>query len=239
MILKCASAARVACVFMTDGGTSHKDLIDQDELRRLRKAEALEATAILGVAHGDVHFLDFPDGRLAACHAAAVEQVAGLLRRHKPEEVYVPYRRDGTPDHEATFRIVVDALSMLGRTTRILEYPVWFWNRWPWVPFRLVASREALSAFLGSVKAGFGLQLLREFRDGVFVGTVLERKRAALSQHRSQMTPLRPGTPWPTLPGISEGKFLECFFQEFEVFRSSSVSGTESLSRTQARTSAR
>jgi hypothetical protein len=64
-----------------------------------------------------------------------------------------------------------------------------------------------------------GLRRFGEFRTGVFVGDVLDRKMQALAQHRSQMTVLVPGTDWPTLADISAGEFLRCFFQDYEVFR--------------------
>jgi LmbE family N-acetylglucosaminyl deacetylase len=226
IILKRERATSVACVFMTDGTTSHQNLIDKKELGRIRKAEAEAAATILGLARHDVHFLDFPDSRLGSCHSTAMDRVTDLLRRYKPDEVYVPYRRDGTADHEATYTIVLDALHRIGRRTRVLEYPIWFWNRWPWVPLKLHASRDTLAALGGIVDARFGLELFREFRSGVFVGKVMERKRSALAQHRSQMTALLPETSWPTLGGVSDGRFLECLLQEFEVFRSSDFPGT-------------
>jgi LmbE family N-acetylglucosaminyl deacetylase len=158
----------------------------------------------------------------------AVEEV---LRSRQPDEVYVPYARDGTPDHEATYRIVVDALERVGRPARLLEYPVWFWNRWPWVPFQLRASRDTLRALRRVSEARFGLDVLLEFKSGVFVEPLLERKRLALARHRSQTTVLRPGTAWPTLASVSEGEFLECLFQQFEVFRSSECPAARAAGR--------
>jgi LmbE family N-acetylglucosaminyl deacetylase len=225
MILKRDAGTFVGCVFMTDGATSHQAFMDGAELCRLRKAEAVQATGTLGLDLGSVSFLDFPDGRLARCHADAVERVTSLLKQHAPEEVYVPYRRDGTSDHEATYRIVVEALRRTGHRTRLLEYPVWFWNRWPWVSLRLRASRTTLTEARVAAAAGFGVEMCGRFDTGVFVGPVLERKRAALEHHRSQMTVLVPGTLWPTLDGVSDGEFLACFFQPFEVFHVSEFSG--------------
>ena len=225
MILKCKAGAPLACVFMTDGATSHQAFIDAEELRRLRRAEALQATAVLGLPADRVEFLGFPDGRLSGVHEAAVEHVAAIVDRCAPEEVYVPYSRDGTADHEATYRIVIDALRSVGRQTRVLEYPIWFWNRWPWVSFKLEAKRSLLGVLSQVMDARFGLEVLREFRTGVLVAPVIETKRKALTRHRSQMTALLPETGWPTLPGVSNGELLDCLFQDFEVFRSSHVAG--------------
>ena len=226
MILKCRSGTPLSCVFMTDGATSHQAFIDPVELRRLRKKEALDATALIGMSSKDVHFWDFPDGRLESSHDEAVKRVIALLDVVRPAEVYVPYRRDGTPDHEATYRIAVEAISRTGRRTELLEYLVWFWNRWPWVSFRLEARRRTLRTVREALDAGLGLEVARKFRTGVFVAPLLEQKRQALSQHRSQMTSLQPGSAWPTLADVSNGEFLDCFFQEFEIFRSSEIGGT-------------
>lgn len=222
MILKREIGTPVACVFMTDGATSHQGLIDVDELRHMRKREAQDATAILGLRPDDVHFLNFPDSQLARVRDQAITQVSGLLARYQPEEVYVPYRRDGTPDHEATFEIVSDSLRALGMRTTLLEYPVWFWNRWPWVPLGLGMSRATLTDLGAAVSSHCGLELIREFRSGMLVERVLEQKRAALDKHRSQMSSLRSDRMWPTLGHVSDGVFLECFFQPFEMFRASS-----------------
>jgi LmbE family N-acetylglucosaminyl deacetylase len=166
-----------------------------------------------------VNFLGFPDGKLGSCHAAAVGSVLAILRRHRPSEVFVPYEVDGTPDHEATYQIVVEAVRQAGVALRLFEYPVWFWNQWPWVPFNFACNRETLHTIWRMLRAGFGLGFFKEFRAGVFVGGVLQKKREALAQHRSQMTILKPGVAWPTLADVSGGEFLNCFFQEFELFR--------------------
>lgn len=218
IILKRQAGTPVTVVFMTDGSTSHKRFMDEGELRRLRKAEALEAAEVLGVPSRDVHFLDFPDGRLDRYHEPATSQVLALLNQHQPDEVFVPYHRDGTPDHEATYKIVEEAVQMSALTLRVHEYPVWLWNQWPWVPLNLACSREAGKAVWRAVRSGFGLTLFREFKSGVLVRDVLARKREALAKHRSQTAVLKPDVGWPTLSDVSQGQFLSCFFQEYEVY---------------------
>jgi LmbE family N-acetylglucosaminyl deacetylase len=220
IILKSRARAPLTCVFMTDGATSHHGLVDADELRRLRRAEALDAVEVLGIDPRVVLFLDFPDGRLAAHGEAAVARVLAVIESQQPEEVYVPYRHDGTPDHEATYRIVAEALKQARRPIVMLEYPVWVWNTWPWVPLKLRPGRETLAAARRATEGRFGRELRRSFGSGVHVSAVLETKRLALSKHRSQMMRLGEG-PWPTLADVSDGAFLECFFQDYELFRES------------------
>jgi LmbE family N-acetylglucosaminyl deacetylase len=219
VILKRRAGTAVSCVFMTDGTTSHRCFMDAGELRSLRMQEALDATAVLGLSRTNVHFLNLEDGLLRPSNPNAVTQIVALLDRYCPEEIYVPYRADGMSDHEATHAVVVEAATRTGRPFEICEYPVWVWNQWPWVPLQVRFNRDAGRTFLSMLRAGLGLRLIRECRSGVFVGDLLDRKREALSQHRSQMTVLRPGTAWPTLKDVSGGEFLGCFFQDFEIFR--------------------
>jgi LmbE family N-acetylglucosaminyl deacetylase len=219
IILKTEAGARITIVFLTDGSTSHRRFMPAAELTRIRKQEALGAAELLGVTCTNIHFLDFPDGRLSHCHGAAVSEVSALLGRARPEQVFVPYRADGTPDHEATYRIVTEALHDFVLEPTLFEYPVWLWNQWPWVPLNLRPNRESLGALWRLFRSGMGLRTLEEFETAVFVGDVLPAKRHALDQHRSQMTQLLPAVEWPTLSDVSGGAFLHCFFQDFEIFR--------------------
>lgn len=221
IILKTQAGARVTIVFLTDGSTSHRRFMPAAELTRIRKQEALAAAELLGITSADIHFLDFPDGQLSHCHGAAVREVSALLGRAQPEQVFVPFRADGTPDHEATYRIVTEALQRSGLCPATYEYPVWLWNQWPWVPLDLRPNRDSLGAVWRLLRSGMGLRTFAEFGTAVFVGEVLSRKRHALDQHRSQMTQMLPSVEWPTLADVSEGTFLKCFFQDFEIFRCS------------------
>jgi len=89
------------------------------------------------------------------------------------------------------------------------------------------ATNEAVSTearrrgILGQLRASaFGwLGLIKNFRCSVPIREVLERKRLALRQHESQMIRLLPNVQWPILNDVSNGEFLQCFFQDSEVFR--------------------
>jgi LmbE family N-acetylglucosaminyl deacetylase len=221
IILKTQAGARVTIVFLTDGSTSHRRFMPAAELRRIRKMEALAAAELLGITSECIHFLDFPDGQLSHHHGAAVREVSALLGRAQPEQVFVPYQADGTPDHEATYQIVSEALNSAGLKPTTYEYPVWLWNQWPWVPLNLRPNRDSLGALWRLFRSGMGLATFAEFEASVFVGEVLSRKRQALDQHRSQMIQLVPAVGWPTLSDISSGAFLNCFFQDLEIFRCS------------------
>jgi LmbE family N-acetylglucosaminyl deacetylase len=219
IILKREVGTPVTLVFMTDGSRSHSQFMKEDELRQIRHNEALEAAKTLGLKASDVHFLNYVNDELSRFREPAVGEVLAILQRHRPSEVFVPYRNDGPADHEATYRIVLEAIDQAGLPLRLFEYPIWFWNHWPWVSQKLLPNRNTSSAIVRILRAGFGLRAFEVFRSGVFIADILERKREALGQHQSQMTMLIPGSGWPTLFDVSDGEFLNCFFQEYEVFR--------------------
>jgi LmbE family N-acetylglucosaminyl deacetylase len=213
---KRALGAPVRIVFMTDGATSHARFMDAQDLVQIRNVEALEAVRVLGIAEEAVEFLGYPDGQLGSYRDTAVARILEILLRHQPDEVFVPYRWDGVPDHEVTCEVVLEAVRRAGRKIRVLEYPVWFWNQWPWVSLRLAMNRSAAQDVLRTTRHYWGLRALRDFRICVPVSKYLDIKRQALSTYRSQMVPMTTG--WPTLADVSSGEFLENFFLEFEVF---------------------
>lgn len=217
--LKSEAGTPVACAFVTDGSTSHRAFMDAEALGNLRMSEAVEAAAVLGLAREDVHFLGFPDGGKWEYHHTELKvRALKLLERYQPQEVYVPYRIDGNRDHEATYGIVRSAVETWSKGAMICEYPIWAWNQWPWVSFNIQLDRDLGRVLLRMLRARLGLRMRTDLRSGVLVEGVLERKRQALAKHRSQMFVLRPGTAWPTLADVADGEFLECFFQDFEVF---------------------
>ncbi|MFB3904162.1 MAG: PIG-L deacetylase family protein [Acidobacteriota bacterium] len=214
LIKKRAAGARVTIAFMTDGRTSHSHLMAVDRLITLRAQEATAAARVLGLGESNICFLGFPDRRLHVYENAARARVEEILALKLPEQVFIPYCRDKTPDHLATHRIVSTALARLTRSVTVCEYPIWFWRHWPWVP--VPPRREGLKLLRESFSAGW--RLLGSFRCYVSVADVLDRKRAALEQYASQMTRLIPDPRWNTLNDVAGGDFLKCFFQPREVF---------------------
>ena len=218
ILKKRAAGATVTTVFMTDGRRSHRHLMTEDELAAIRSAEARAASRALGVQ--DSVLLGFPDTGLTAAQAEAVPRVAAILAERQPDEVYVPYYREPPADHVATRDIVLvalrDALRDSPRKVTVYEYPVWFWDSWPWTP--MPRGRDRIRRYWRqSGTAGMGL-LRGELRWAVSVGDVLAGKRAALDLHASQMRPLRPDVKWPALADVAEGEWLACFFQPWERF---------------------
>jgi len=227
IIRKKRRGADVTIVFMTDGRRSHRHLISEDELKSIRAREALAASHMLGVEKNDVVFFEFECGKLGENQELAISKVIDILVDRKPKEVFVPYYKEPSSwseDHLATNRIVVSALQIYGRRIVIYEYPIWFWCHWPWASRGSTRSMwEILSALKESLLSG--LSMLRDFQCSVYIEGVLEIKRAALDQYKSQMTRLIPDPRWQTLPDLSNGEFLACFFQQHEIFRRYSLHG--------------
>lgn len=175
----CSLGSAVNVIYLTNGGAALPDhpKIAPSQLIGVRAAEARAALAVLGVAPEHAHFLGAPDGRLS--HLAAAEQehlvsaLARLLTRLRPDHVLVPWRHDGSSEHEAAFKWTVAALRTAVPAPRLLEYPVWAW----WSPrylTRFVMTPEPIRRLP--------------------IGTVRDLKTSAVNEFRSQIMPIPPWT---------------------------------------------
>jgi len=222
IIKKKRMEADVSIVFMTDGSRSHRHLISEEELKSIRAREALAANRVLGVDKNDVIFLEFKNGKLDENRELAISKVTDILADRKPEEVFIPYYKEplswSEGDHSATNRIVMSALQIYGKRAVTYEYPIGFWCHWPWALRRPTRSMREI---LNVLKEGLlsDLNMLKDFRHSVNIKEVLEIKRAALDQYKSQMTRLIPDPRWQTLLDVLNGEFLAMFFQPHEIFR--------------------
>lgn len=222
---------------MTDGSKSHTHLISEEESRTIRRREGRAAGRALGLKDSDVILLDFEETRLEKHWDAACESVRKILIAREPKDVFIPYRKEPrlwSMDHLATNRIVVSALKNIGRETRVYEYPIWFWCHWPWVRFPLRRRRD-IPRYVVNHSFLRGVDLLRDFTCAVPVKEILEHKRAVLAEHKSQMTRLVPDVQWRTLSDVADGEFLECFFQDYEIFHAYSLSGPPSAEPNRSR----
>ena len=211
-------------VFMTDGSKSHRRLISENELKAIRANEGLAASRSLGLSACDICFLELEETKLSEHLDAATNRLTEILLQQQPEEIFMPYYKEPSlwsEDHLATNRIVLSALQMCRRKIIIYEYPIWFWQYWPWASIPIRSHRELLRVLKKSCVSGS--RLLGDFRCSIYIGDVLELKRNALKQYKSQMTQLIPDPRWRSLGDVSNGEFLACFFQEHEIFRRHSV----------------
>lgn len=129
--LKRKRGVLVRVVFLTDGRASHgnSSKIKPEELVRIRKQEAITALTILGIAPSEIHFLDHLDGTLhhlsGEQRQRAIDQLAHLLYSFRPDEVYVPHRKDRHEDHEATYELVKAAIAKTKIQVELLQYAIW------------------------------------------------------------------------------------------------------------------
>jgi len=188
----------VHVIFITDGSASHPghSRVTPPELARLRRAEAMRATAALGVERGNVHFLDEPDGTLNTIsperREALVARLTALVANIVPREIFLPCHPDGSSEHDATFGFVIDAIRRTPVRPDIWQYPVWSW----WNPL-LMLRRWAHSKDCRRLP-------LEDYRQG---------KLQAIDSYQTQVLPLAPDTA-PSLPLA----LIEVFREDTEFF---------------------
>jgi len=188
----------VHLLHITDGSASHPGhpILAPASVAALRRAEARAAARVTGIEQEFVFFLDSPDGMLDRLESAAAEslagRIAGAMRETRPDEVFLPCRRDLSSEHEATFQIFQRALKISGLHPRVLEYPIWScWNQAALFRLLLSSCRVSRLAFFGY--------------EGI--------KHRALAEYRSQFEPV---PPW-TAPVLPHG-FLSFFLPAEEFF---------------------
>lgn len=216
ILMKRAAGAALAVVFMTDGRKSHRHLMPEAELCRVRSAEALAAGRVLGIDPGYICMLGYEEGQLEAHKKAATEAVRRILREIRPEELFMPYRADGNCDHVATNHIARAALKDAGLVCRVYEYPIWAWHHWPWSRVHLGSRSDIVHVLPQTLLAN--LLLLLRVNTATPIGHVLASKRVALGEYRSQMTRLIDDPHWLTLADVGDGEFLMNLLAEEEYF---------------------
>jgi LmbE family N-acetylglucosaminyl deacetylase len=121
--LHAAGGDRVSTVFLTSGELGLKHLI-KERAWRTREAEARRAARILGTA--PPVFLRRPDWILGGDIGTAAKALRPVLRRQRPELIYLPHPADGHPDHRATLPVLRAALRGSGvRAPELRGYEVW------------------------------------------------------------------------------------------------------------------
>lgn len=172
--LLCSLGCDVRVLVISDGTLSHprSRRYPAAKLRTLREAESRSALTVLGVEH-PVAFLRLPDGSIPTPGKAgfeqAVDRCCDYLATFAPKTIFLPWRGDPHADHRATWQLIYTALSKLGRSPRILEYPIWDWD-----------PHQRSDLPLPDQVRGWRLD----------ISTVLELKLQAIAAYRSQTTDL-------------------------------------------------
>jgi N-acetylglucosamine malate deacetylase 1 len=173
--LKREQGVPVVVVFITDGqGGGVVKPNSPRTIVEIRKEEALTALGILGVEPSEIYFMEKPDGTLPYLEnqdrQQTIEQIATLLQKYQPEEVYVPHRKDCHRDHEATYELVAEAVAKVGNKVEFLQYPIWLLWRAPL--FILIKLQD--------IKAGYSLSIT----------SVQDKKNRAINSYCSQIDSL-------------------------------------------------
>ncbi len=221
MIRKKQTNADVRIVFMTDGSVSHSHFVPAAQLSAMRRDEAANAAQALGLQRSDVTYLDFPETYLKDHTDAAVRALTDLVKQFDPEEVFLPYSAEPllwSEDHLATTRIAQRALEIDGKQRWVYEYPIWLWYAIPWVGLTQESWSNRRQIMQITLNSWAGVNFPRAFKHSVDISEVKAKKRAALERHRSQMFRLMDGVGWPILDDVAGGEFLDCFFQQREIF---------------------
>ena len=193
----CARGRPPAVLVVTDGTGSHprSRLWPEARLRAQREAEALQATAALGLPASEVGFLRLRD--TAAPHEGpaferACAAIESQLERRGCDTLLAPWMLDPHCDHEAVQKMARAVAR--ARRIRLLSYPVWAW---------LIEPGSAIEP--DQPIRGFRLPVQRH----------LERKRRAIRLHASQYAGLITDDPEGfALPQA----LLSVFEQPFETF---------------------
>jgi LmbE family N-acetylglucosaminyl deacetylase len=143
---------------------------------RIREAQA--ALRSLGIPAGNAHFLRLPEAQLRRHKAALRRSLLELIERLKPDVIFMPFRYDRHPDHLAINHVLTAIYKEKIWQGQMIEYFVYY--RW-----RLLRQRD--------VRRYVEPHHLLE----VDTTAVVEQKRAALEEFRSQTTHFYP---WQTRP---------------------------------------
>ena len=159
----------VHIVVVTDGSMSHprSKTHPKERLQCLRRDEAVEAAAVLGVPATQVSFLNMPDGhtpQFGKDARAVGQRLAALARDVAAGTMFTSWDYDMHPDHVATHRYAC----MAARATDVplFNYPVWAWL----LPPDTLVPNLRLKGFAVDIRRNVAV------------------KRAAVLRHRSQTT---------------------------------------------------
>jgi LmbE family N-acetylglucosaminyl deacetylase len=173
--LSAQAGSSVYIVFVTDGAASHRNSTawSPARLAAQREQEASRALACLGLENAPRIFLRLPDANMPAPDESAwrraVAALSDVLRDFAPDLVILPWRRDPHCDHRASWLLAQHALKQAFLHPDVLEYAIWLDEFGK--PEDQPRSSEA--------------EVIR-----VHIGSVVEKKRAAIAEHLSQTTDL-------------------------------------------------
>ncbi|MBL7827447.1 MAG: PIG-L family deacetylase [Saprospiraceae bacterium] len=135
---------QVFIAYVTDGslGITGKGL---KETVAIRKAEAVQASSIIGVPESALYFLQQPDGNLEVTDAA-IQSLKAVIAETRPNLIYLPSFVDNHSDHFQTNLLLNAALTS---PVLISAYEIWT----PIIPNRLVDVSGVMDQKITAMKA--------------------------------------------------------------------------------------
>jgi LmbE family N-acetylglucosaminyl deacetylase len=170
--LKRERNVNVRVAFLTSGEGSLRSFpgVDLEAVGRIRRQQAIEMSADLGLNAKDLIWLGLPDQsiprRSEQGFVEAVRILMNEMERIRAREIYCPHPFDGLLDHEAASDITLEAVRQCGLPVRLSYYVVWAWFNAPW--------------------GAKGLNLSKGWR--LDIRNVMEKKSRALSRYLNHET---------------------------------------------------
>jgi LmbE family N-acetylglucosaminyl deacetylase len=212
---KIAEGFRIFILFSTDGSRSHEAVLDifrepsAQDLIEIRRREAIAAAGVLGVAPEflifggvkDTCLSDFQDAYRDIVHQA-------LTRIGTVDEAYMPHERlELNADHRLTGAIAAEQLAKLGFAPRIFRYVVWD------------AQTEEEFGYRNRLPGDPAFDSPDEERIRIDISGQIERKLAALMEHRTQVTLFSPHQRRTVVPEGLKARIRSRRYEEFWVER--------------------
>ncbi len=84
------------------------------KLKIIRKKESIKVSAFLGIPKSNIYFLGIPDNEINWHDIKAMKEIISLVRKIKPNIVYLPHEHENYYDHQQASLLIQRALGMAG-----------------------------------------------------------------------------------------------------------------------------
>jgi LmbE family N-acetylglucosaminyl deacetylase len=127
---KLSEGYEVVVVILTDGRHAFSKVLGitsnptPEELKQIRKEEAMKALNVLGVPKLNMLFLDFEDGSLENRKEEAKGKILEIIKKYQPTEVYYSHSKDHNPDHKVTNSILKECIKIVEPAPKSLQYSI-------------------------------------------------------------------------------------------------------------------